>query len=125
MGSEKLEWKNVISGVLQGSSLGLLLFLLYINSIFDDIDCKYHIYADDNYTMKAQWMKSTSSISALTLSVISVVGCLKAIGLKVNPKKSQAIIIGYSRLVSKINTEDLNKINIEEIEVPFVDKVLE
>ena len=51
----------------------------------------------------------------------SVVGRLKALGLKVNPKKSQAIIIGYSRLVSKINTEDLNKINIRGIEVPFVE----
>ena len=34
-----------------------------------------------------------------------------------------SIIIGYSRLVNKINTQDLNKINIEEIEIPFVDQV--
>ena len=43
---------------------------------------------------------------------------MKALGLKLSYK-----FIGYSRLVSKINTEDLNKINIEEIEISFVDKV--
>ena len=63
--------------------------------------------------MKAHWVKST----------VQCGGTLEGLRLNVNPKKSKAIIIGYSRLVSKINTEDLNKINIEEIEVPFVDKV--
>ena len=98
--------------------------MLYINSIFDDIYCKYHIYADDlQLNCESSLDEINSSISALTLSVNRVVGRLKALGLKVNPKKSLAIIIGYSRLVSKINTEDLIKINIEEIEVPFVDKL--
>ena len=36
------------SGVSQGTVLGLLMFLLYINNIDDDIKSKLHLFADDS-----------------------------------------------------------------------------
>ncbi len=44
---EKSTPAPVLSGVLQGSVLGLLLFLLFVNDITDGISSSAHLFADD------------------------------------------------------------------------------
>ena len=39
---------NVICGIPQGSILGLLLFLIYVNDIKAAVKCKLILYADDS-----------------------------------------------------------------------------
>ena len=40
-------WEQVLSGVPQGSVLGPLLFLLYVNDLPDVVKCSIKMFADD------------------------------------------------------------------------------
>ena len=43
----KSDWQSVSSGIPQGSVLGPLLFLIYINNLPDEINSTIYMYADD------------------------------------------------------------------------------
>ena len=53
MNSEKAEWANILSGIPQGSVLGLLLFLLYINDLPSVVQSYIKIFADDTKLFSA------------------------------------------------------------------------
>ena len=47
LNGKNLSWINVHAGVPQGSILGLLLFLIYINDLSDNLTSNAKFFADD------------------------------------------------------------------------------
>ena len=59
---EKSDWTSIESGVPQGSILGPLLFLVYINDLIDSVESDIRIFADDTFIFR---IFDPSSIDAL------------------------------------------------------------
>ena len=59
---KKSDWTSIESGVPQGSILGPLLFLVYINDLIDSVESDIRIFADDTFIFR---IFDPSSIDAL------------------------------------------------------------
>jgi hypothetical protein len=83
----------IVYGVPQGSKLGPLLFLLYINDIVAAVEnCRVHLFADDTLIYCIA-KKEEDIVNTLNLDLSSVESWLKNNKLKVNATKTKAMII--------------------------------
>ena len=57
------EWADVEAGVPQGSILGPILFLVYINDLFDVVDSEMRIFADDTFIFRVVVGDSTTALN--------------------------------------------------------------
>ena len=89
-------FKPVHSGVQQGSKIGPLLFLLFINDIADDINTETRIlqYADDTKLWRA--MNSESDCKILQSDIDKLNNWCHANNMKLHPGKCKVISIKAS-----------------------------
>ena len=85
-------WLPVTSGIPQGSVLGPLLFLLYINDLPDNIDSSVYMYADDTKLYREIREPRDHEILQEDLNKLSVWSDLWL--LKFHPEKCFSLTIG-------------------------------
>jgi hypothetical protein len=107
---------KVLSGVPQGSVLGPLLFLLFVNDLPDWIVSSLKMFADDTKLWRE--MSSESESSILQKDLDSLTDWSKRWLLKFNPSKCKLMHIGH-KLDTEYYMEDDNgsKTKIEEVEL--------
>lgn len=107
-------WCNLSSGVPQGGILSPILFSIFINSLTRLLGCSYHLYADDLqiYT-HADVTDISSAVNAINSDLLSVSNWSRRFGIKINPGKCQAIIVGSPRQMAKVNVDSVPPVTFE------------
>lgn len=102
---QKSSPRLVLSGVPQGSVLGPLLFLVYINHIASQLSCKYKIFADDlkiyACTDKSPTVmaNASASVPALQSDIDTLFHTSESWGLHINASK--CAVLRFSRSIQK------------------------
>ena len=98
--------RDVLSGVPQGSILGPILFLIYINSVASQLKCKFKVFADDlkMYTSVGSYRDalSSSSIHTIQHDIDILHSTARSWGLSINVGKS--VVLRFPRPQPDQNT---------------------
>jgi len=91
------DWAEVISSVVQGSVLGPILFVIFINSmdmVLTDPHTKVHKYADDSKISRR--IRNQDDSTALQTSLHQVCMWAKKSGMQLHPDKSIVMHFGFN-----------------------------
>ena len=125
MGSIVSECCAVNAGVPQGSILGPLLFSMYINDLVTSLKfCKYHLYADDLQIYTSAHITNINLlIGHMNIDLCSILDWCTANGLKINPKKSQAIVVGSPYFINSVDYAGLDDVKVGSAVISLCPKV--
>ena len=89
----------MISNVPQGSVLGPLLFVLYINHLPDQLECMSLVFADDTKIFRT--IKSTDDIAVLQRDLIKLEEWSYTWFLKFHQDKCKVLTIGFLEKIER------------------------
>lgn len=120
------EWINITRGVPQGSVLGPLLFCLYTHDICKILKdrCKYHIYADDTQLyIICTPDQLNEAIHTMNTILGDIATWSEQHGLKLNPTKTQTMLIASPDTRKHIITQNLTPLSLLGSQIKFSDTV--
>ena len=89
-------WSCVTSGVPQGTILGPILFLIYVNDVSFNISSTLRMFADDSKVYK-ELSNMTRDNEAIQLDVDHLLSWASKWQLRVNPEKCEALRVTHKR----------------------------
>lgn len=117
-------WSDTAAGVPQGGVLSPLLFAIFINSISSELLSSYHLYADDlQIYSQAPPNEFSEAVKMVNTDLARISEWSTAYGLKVNPTKTQVIVIGSPRLRCKITWTQIPPVVFNGTTIPYSDTV--
>lgn len=118
------EWNELDAGVPQGGVLSPLLFSLFINLLSPHLHSNYHMYADDLQLYSASTVdRLPDAVQVLNDDLTRLSSWSASYGIRVNPDKCQAILIGSSRQMCKISVSNVAPLFYNNIIIPFSETV--
>ena len=94
------DFRNVLCGVPQGSILGPLLFLVYVNDMKAAVKCKLLLYADDSALLvSGKDVLEMERILSVELRAVNEWLCENRLSLHLG--KTQSILFGSNKRISK------------------------
>ena len=90
-----------MSGVLQGSVLGPLLFLMCVNDIWRDLESNIKLFADDSIINRK--IMNDSNIDTLQIDLDRLGEWLVENAMKINPGKSKAVSFMRAQVKDPLN----------------------
>ena len=100
------DWIDVLSGIPQGSVLGPILFIIYINDILDNLKTKVELFDDDTKLITEFGLSSLKNFMQDDLDTIAC--WMEEWLLKIYPNKSCIVHFGKNkpREAYPINSSD-------------------
>ena len=95
IGETASEWAEVMSGVPQGSVLGPLLFVIYINDLPRVLANKCKLYADDSK------IKSLADVESIQADVLAISEWARTWLMKLNVAKCKVMHLGKNNPCAK------------------------
>jgi len=106
--------EDVLSGVPQGSVLGPLLFVIYINDIDDSVNSKILKFTDDTKVFNT--VGSEMEVDSLRCDLCNLVQCSKEWRMLFNVEKCKVMHFGYNnpRVNYEVDGIDLERVLSEK-----------
>lgn len=111
---ELSSWLNVTIGIPQGSVLSGLLFVIFANSLIDELMyCDCMMYADDlQLYLASEPSDLNASVSKVNADLAIISEWCNRHSMNINANKSKAMFIGNAKLIAKMDVSYKSSIEI-------------